>query len=347
MAPGLPASYTEPSCSLYTVVHALLLSYHALVAAQAPTAAPVAASAPTAAGDGECGTVLLAVGSYNDISWIEPPVSGEGVSIMSLMLCGTAVAPTATLETELLIGVADAGSNPGFCDQLDATTIMCANEVPEGSVAMLDLTSATPPTLFPLNTANPVYVELLSSGMVATANYGGSSFTIFDPTKDPSSAVIETVEVPLENATMALGNVDRQEAPHPHMATEVTDGEILVADLGTDAVYQYAVSPDGMLTWQGATNLTAGDGPRHVAVGKMGKVYVIAELSRKILELDNTCDTGALGAARGVCAEKVIPEPEDRTVYLTGSALRVSKDQEFVYASLRREETLGDRKSVV
>lgn len=288
-----------------------------------------------------CGSVLLAVGSYNDISWIQPPVSGEGVSIMSLTLCGAPDAPNATLTTELLMGVNDTGSNPGYCDQLSSTTIMCANEIPDGSVAMLDLTSTTPPQLFPLNVTNPVYVELLSSGLVATANYGGSSFTTFDAMKDPSMAVIDTVEIPLENATMSLGNPDRQEAPHPHMATEVVDGELLVADLGSDAVYQYSVSPDGMLTWQGTTVTAPGAGPRHAAVGKMGKVYVLNELLHEILELDSSCVEGVNGTARGICATTQIPEPDDGTVYLSAAAIRVSEDQEYVYASMRRDESIN------
>jgi 6-phosphogluconolactonase len=333
---------------LYSAVFVLLASQQVSVTAQAPTEAPAqAAIDASTTSTGDCSSVLLAVGSYNDISWIIPKGTGEGVSIMNLELCGTAEALTANLTTELLIGVVDTGSNPGYCDQFDASTILCANEVPMGSVALLDLSSDAGPQSYSVNSSNPVYVELLSNGLVATANYGGSSFTILDPKIDPSRAVIQTVEFPLDAATMEAGNLDRQEAPHPHMVTEVAEGELLVTDLGSDAVYQYRVAEDGKLMWEGQTNTTAADGPRHIAVGKMGKVYVLAELSKKILELDSTCKKGAVGSARGICAEKEIPPPIDGTVFLTGAALRVSKNQEYVYASLRRAENVNAAGGIV
>ena len=123
------------------------------------------------------------------------------------------------------------------------------------------------------------------------------------------------------------------------MVLEVAPGEILVPDLGSDVVWQYTVAQDAALTEVGATTLPSGSGPRHAALGKGGKVYVVAELSLQVMELGSDCAEGAEGAARGVCRTADIPSTAaggaGNSTFTSAAAIRVSRDQKFLYVSLR------------
>lgn len=136
------------------------------------------------------------------------------------------------------------------------------------------------------------------------------------------------------------------------MVLEVVPGEILVPDLGSDAVWQYTVAQDAALTEVGATTLPPGSGPRHAALGQGGKVYVVAELSLQVMELGSDCAEGAEGAARGVCRTADIPSTSTaaagagNSTFTSAAAIRVSRDQRFLYVSLRTEEDSDEEGSI-
>lgn len=268
---------------------------------------------------GECGKVSLAVGSYTGVTWIkDPPASGEGVTYLDLELCKAGGGIAATLTNN---GVTAAGENPSYCDQLDATSIVCANEIDAGTATVLGAEPGTAAETIDLGVNKPTHINVLKDGVVATANFGGSFSTFKPGGADP---VIEVVEAP-------------GAAPHPHMILETGGAEIVVPVLGTDVVYQYDVAMDGTLTMTGTTTVEAGSGPRHVALGPEGKVYVAAEASLQIIELGKDCAEGAEGAARGVCGFVQLPPAVNGTTFWTGAAIRVSKDGGFVYMSLRED----------
>ena len=279
------------------------------------------AAAQTAAG--ECGSAAIAVGSYTSVSWI-PEASGEGVTLLDLELCNTQGILSGTIVESGLIPTTKTGENPSYCDQVDASTIICANENPEGTATMVGTDSTATSQTIDLDVPRPTHISVLDNGIVATANFGGS-FGTFMPSAG-SDSVVQTITVP-----------DNGRAPHPHMILQTGPDEIIVTDVGTDAVYQYSVAQDGSLTETGVTTLPADSGPRHAALGKGDKVYVAAEKTLQIMELSSNCTEGAEGTARGICGFKQLTETLNGTTFQNIAAIRVSKDQGFVYASLRED----------
>jgi 6-phosphogluconolactonase len=90
----------------------------------------------------------------------------------------------------------------------------------------------------------------------------------------------------------------RQDTAHPHMIAAIGD-QLLVTDLGGDAIYRYRLSPDGKLQLDDIVSTPAQAGPRHLlAVGS--NYYVTAELSGEVLAYDADWQfVGAVPASAG------------------------------------------------
>lgn len=75
---------------------------------------------------------------------------------------------------------------------------------------------------------------------------------------------------------------DRQEMPHPHYICAAPDGQyLMVTDLGTDQIFIY----DKALQLQSSVTLTAGVGPRHLAVLEEARIACVNELDCSVTML--------------------------------------------------------------
>lgn len=123
-------------------------------------------------------------------------------------------------------------------------------------------------------------------------------------------------------------NIRRQEAPHTHCVISSSCGKyILCTDLGTDTLYIY----DRELNRKGTASVPAGYGIRHIVFSKDGKyIYAINELapSVSIFEWQN--------AMANYLNTVKLTETEGAT----GAAIRISKDGNFLYCSVRGENAL-------
>ena len=128
--------------------------------------------------------------------------------------------------------------------------------------------------------AEPAHLTIDNSGrFLITANYSGGSISVHELGPDGSIGR-QTDLVQHERH----GEHDRQAQAHPHMVRDV-NGELLVTDLGGDAIYLYRLSPGGKLMPDGVVTTPAGSGPRHVLpVGE--HYFVTAELSGQVLSFD-------------------------------------------------------------
>lgn len=71
----------------------------------------------------------------------------------------------------------------------------------------------------------------------------------------------------------------RQDAPHPHSITPTPDGNLLVADLGTDHLYVY----DKDLHLKSKSSVSPGNGPRHTVFSSEGnRFFCVNELSSTV-----------------------------------------------------------------
>jgi 6-phosphogluconolactonase len=133
-------------------------------------------------------------------------------------------------------------------------------------------------------------------------------------------------------------NPDRQAGPHVHMVTpDPVTGDILVSDLGLDAVLTYQLTPSG-LTERPGTRFAAppGAGPRHIAFHPDGQhVFVVCELASVVLTLRRA--DGRLVLAH--VASTLPPGAESGPPTLAG-AIRVTPSGRYVLASNRGHDSL-------
>lgn len=167
--------------------------------------------------------------------------------------------------------------------------------------------------------------------LLATANYGGGSMSVFPLAADGTLLPMDTLYAG------GVGGPDsvRQEAPHVHCVQFSPDGHYLYAsDFSADRLLVFKVSEDG--THLTPLKNTAGEevsvavdpdyGPRHLIFDETGKhAYVIGELSGTITVFDY--DNGNLTPTQVIDAD-----PYDGR----GSAdIHLSPDGKFLYASNR------------
>src|SRR5690554_6445928 len=88
---------------------------------------------------------------------------------------------------------------------------------------------------------------------------------------------------------------ERQEGPHAHFVAVPSANEVVVVDLGVDALRHYAVGvestlyPPDLLELVGLTKLPPGTGPRHLAISPDERFwYVVGELDATLHVLEST-----------------------------------------------------------
>lgn len=111
---------------------------------------------------------------------------------------------------------------------------------------------------------------------------------------------------------------------------------VVVVDLGNDTVKTYH-DLDGIL--QEASNLAvkAGSGPRHLTFHPNGKyAYVMTELSSEVIVLEYHEDSGGFTEL-----DYISTIPADFTENNQGSAIHISADGGFVYATNRGHNSIA------
>ncbi len=176
--------------------------------------------------------------------------------------------------------------------------------------------------------AGPCHLTVDRRGKhVLVANYGGGSVASLP--LDPQGKVGPVVDVRQHQGSGA--NPNRQQAPHAHSVNlDVAGNFAFVADLGLDQVLVYRLVPEtGRLVPHDppAARVTAGAGPRHLAVHPSGQfVYVINELGNTISVFGYDPQAGKLtprqeigtlpeGFAGESYTAEVVVHPNGRFVY--------------------------------
>ena len=133
----------------------------------------------------------------------------------------------------------------------------------------------------------------------------------------------------------------RQEKPHVHSVTLSPDNRfVLVADLGLDRIYSYALDPATATLSAGPGSFftsAPGAGPRHLKFGPDGtRVYVINELA-------NTIDTCAYDRPTGTMTrlDTVPTLPPGYLAPSTAAEIRIHPNGRFVYGSNRGHDSIA------
>lgn len=177
-------------------------------------------------------------------------------------------------------------------------------------------------SLSPIGTVTPVHGPIAAHltvfhGAVYVANYLASSVV-----RLPDRCALYNGHGPVAT---------RQECPHPHCVAISPDGELLcVADLGADCIRLH----DLELNSKGCIALPAGCGPRHLAFSHDGKfLYCVTELASTVEVLQRSESRFTHLASHSTL-------PKDFDGQNAGSAIRLSKDGRFLYASNRGHDSI-------
>ena len=175
--------------------------------------------------------------------------------------------------------------------------------------------------------AHPCHVSLSPLGAkLAVSNYTGGNVSIYNRGIDGKLSG--------PAAFMDHSKIDSTKTSHAHMAKWVND-DILIADLGLDALLAYKNEDAEMAKPKALVQLTEGAGPRHFTTTKNGRfLYVINELNSTINVFTKN-DSGSY-----IGTHKVSTLAADFKGESFCADLHISQDGKFLYGSNRGENTI-------
>jgi 6-phosphogluconolactonase len=184
---------------------------------------------------------------------------------------------------------------------------------------------------------SPCYVALDRSGrFLLVANYGVGPGSVTVYRAEPDGRLGEVTDH--VKLTGSGPHPVRQTDSHAHMvASDPVTGDILVSDLGSDAIRVYALDGDGHLTPNATASLDAfpGAGPRHLAFHPDGHhLFVVNELDSTVCVLRREDDLF-------VMTDRVPTRPADATGENLAGAIGVSPSGRHVLVSNRGDDSLA------
>jgi 6-phosphogluconolactonase len=276
----------------------------------------------------------LVIGTYTQKL---PHVDGHAAGIMAASYDGTgltgltllAATPnpswvTATADGRYLYAVAETANFEGR---------------PGGGVAAYARDPATG-AVTPLNTvssagADPAHLDLdPAERFVVVANYSGGSVSVFAREADGRLGAM-TGHVQHQGSSV---HPDRQTGPHAHQILfDPVTGDLLVTDLGVDAVLVYRLGGDGVLTERPEARIdgTPGAGSRHAAFHPDGQhLFLLNELDSTLVVLRRDGD-------RFVRTGVASTLPDGFTGHNQTSEVRVSPSGRSVLAANRGHDSIA------
>ncbi len=179
---------------------------------------------------------------------------------------------------------------------------------------------------------HPCHLMVHPSGKaLAVANYTGGNFSIIQINKDGSLS--NTIYTKQHYGSSV--NTARQKSPHVHQVTFSKKGDVLyVTDLGSDKVFLYPVHINNNEVIVKDTpieeiSVTAGAGPRHIALSKNEKKLFILN------ELSGTVDLLEKNGGNYFLKQSII---SDSISEHAGSAqIIITRNNKFLYTSNRAD----------
>jgi 6-phosphogluconolactonase (cycloisomerase 2 family) len=210
---------------------------------------------------------ILHIGCYTE----ESGGVGEGIT-------AAARDPETGRLTDL--GLVAAVPSPSFLARHPRLPVLYAvSELAEGRVTAWHEREKTA-TVGDTGGGAPCHLAVTPDGRhLLSTNYASGSIAVH--ALDPDGAIGERTDllVHIGHGTHPL----RQNAAHAHMVDVRAEGDILGVDLGTDAVYPYALDAGRLVPRGPRVHMKAGMGPRRVARHPDGEhVYVVGELDGEV-----------------------------------------------------------------
>ena len=168
-----------------------------------------------------------------------------------------------------------------------------------------------------------------------TANYFSANISEFSLNEDGSLKALErTIKF------AGRGPHERQEMAHPHFVNFTPDGQnLIVIDLGLDAVKQFAFDPDkGLIDPDNPRCFTVtppGSGPRHLIFNKQHNMAYLLN------EVGNTVSVLRFEQQDFSLVQQLSTLPEGFAEFSKAAAIRLSPDGRFLLASNRGLDSIA------
>jgi 6-phosphogluconolactonase len=276
--------------------------------------------------------VDLIIGTYTERL---PHVDGKAEGILTCRFEGGTIGPVRLLAATRNPSFVVLSADGGHLYTVNETTDFEGN--PGGGVTAYARDPGTGElTLLnsrPSAGVEPAHLEVDPSGrFLLVANYRSGSIAVFALEADGSIGAM-TDHVQHEGSSI---HPVRQTGPHAHMILfDPVSGDVLVPDLGLDAVLVYTLSDDGKLTEHPDRRIgtAPGAGPRHLAFHPDRDHLFLVN------ELDNTVVTLRRDGDGFTAADVASTLPAGFSGHSQASAIRVSPSGRSVLVSNRGEDS--------
>lgn len=206
---------------------------------------------------------LVATGSYT------ADKAGRGTGLQTWWWDGQTLTPAGSAALD----------SPSFLAWHPTLPVLYAvSETTDGSLTAFQVDedgNPTPMATVPTGGADPCHLLVTEHGLIVS-NYSSGSLAVLGVDASGVPQVPPTVVAHTGSGPVA----DRQQGPHVHQAVALGD-EILVQDLGADAVVRYRFEAGKPVEFA-RVNCPPGSGPRHVAVFE-NSAFLTGELEGSVL----------------------------------------------------------------
>ena len=166
--------------------------------------------------------------------------------------------------------------------------------------------------------------------LVYGANYHKDQVLVYKIEGDGQLSLID------QDTHEGKGPHENQASPHVHFADLTPDQYLITCDLGTDSLHTYEVSDQGKLTLLRHYQTAPGAGPRHLVFHPHHKIaYLINELNATI----DVLFYDGMGEFEHFQTVSTLPEDYDGQKW--ASAIKLSADGKFLYASNRAHNSIA------
>ena len=198
----------------------------------------------------------------------------------------------------------------------------------EGGIMSLNLDTLYADKVTFENNATPCHISKFSDFILAS-NYHQGYLDLYLTENNEVQERLQSIEF---HDTGPV--IERQAGSHVHFAEKNPyNDDILVCDLGADKVYIFTNGNE--LNQKGEILLPPGSGPRHfVFHGKEKILYVFSEISSELFTFNFKDGSYLLKQA-------VKTLPEDFKGENTGSDIRITSDNRFIYVSNRGHDSIS------
>lgn len=166
--------------------------------------------------------------------------------------------------------------------------------------------------------------------LVYGANYHKGQVLVYNIEADGQLSLID------QDTHEGKGPHENQASPHVHFADLTPYQYLITCDLGTDSLHTYEVSDQGKLTLLHHYQTAPGAGPRHLVFHPHHKIaYLINELNATI----DVLFYDGMGEFEHFQTVSTLPEDYDGQKW--ASAIKLSADGKFLYASNRAHNSIA------